>query len=868
VADEIGDITDLFGVIEPYNKYFAMTKNSTLLGAIELTGRDPDGLTIDDHAALGAITQAIYSKLGRNISISQYYSHFDGVEVSLLPREDEIANALSQQRVDYLNKQNLSGSRLIHYFEIDPDDNLNNPTVFSLFKHLGSALFDARSRLILRNTLSPTKLFLVELAQLDRMQSQLQDAITEVTAKWNGLFGARQLTMQEIWAHMRFLASMNTAALKDGLTEPVPEEDMNVCLSQGDIYNVQVDKMEVLKLAGITNTYVKIAAVRRFSNKRGKTMPGLWAAPEKAPTRVTGNYVIMTRWKPLSELRKQLLFSSKNTALERSNLNFYSILTGGETQSILEKQATMKPTIRAKIDELGIAEALPDLWGIGQSYICVFGNDTAKIRKTSLELGTAFSNSRINVIWEGVSIKRAFAAFQPGQGAESNRDLYMSASQFAAASLIYQSSVGQITIPDMGNEEAAYLLQSKDGSVFHYSPYVNGRAMVIGVGPIRKGKTFLKNSFATHFYKYGGLYRAIDIDPGSEPVAGIFGDNAGIFRASKDEKSGANPFASCRGPDDVDFKIHLTNLLQLCLEANDTADYKRIEKDEQGPLDDAITTTINLPDHMQSLSTLVAHMPEKLQIKFSRWIRPSVQNNTSGAGWFSYLFDNKVDAIGNLDKKIGIFNLQALKDSPRLMKPVLADILYRITQAFEDPDLRHVPKTLDLDECHNPLSIPGFPEYLVKSIRTWGKWFGMVQMWTQSVEELTKVEGWSAVRGAATTFFFFSDPTMDEALYRTCFPFLTAGECKTIRDLIPQKEAYIIQPELGISKVVIINVEPAQRVVNTSHPREAARRNALIKQHGFDEGLRLAIEELTPVLARDPEDDIHSLLTLPEKEFA
>lgn len=860
-SDKIGSTAEYFGVIEPYDNHFALTKNSALIGAIEISGRDPDGLSLADHAALCAIAQSIYGSLDRQVTITQYFAHFDGVKVELRPRKDPISNTLSTQRADYLNSLNLSGSRLVHYFEIDPDENLNKLRMADFFKHLGTAVFEKRSRLLLKNAISPDSMFLVELEQLDRMAVKLQDTLAEVAQKWSGLFSARLLSLQEMWAHMRFLATMEPSALALGLNEAIPEEDMDIALSSGDVSNVQVERMEVLKLAGLTNTYVKVAAVRRFSRKGGKMLPGMWAFHDKAPARLRGNYVLMTRWRPMTEFKKDLMFSKKNTELERATLNLFDMLSGSE-KGAADKQASMKPALQAKIDELNIAEALPDVWGIGNSFICVFGDDPKKIRATATDMAAALGNAKINVMWESVTIKNAFAAFQPGQDRESERDLYMPSSQFAAASLLHQPSIGQLTVPDLGDEEACYQMLSKDGSPYHFSPFVNGRGMVIGIGPIRKGKTFFKNTLATHSQKYGGLYRAIDIDPGTEPIAGIFGDDAGIFRASQEADTGANPFASCRGPDDVTFKIHLTKLLMLFLEANDTLDFRSIATDEQAPLDKAITDTILLPKEMQSLSALVAHMPEKLQVKFSRWVKPSRQNSSTSAGWYAHLFDSRTDAIGRLDKRLGVFNLQALKDNQRLLKPVLADILYRITQSFEDPATRHLPKTLDIDECHHALKIPGFAEQLVTWIRTWGKWFAAVQLWTQSVEELMEVPGWSALRSAASTFIFFSDPEMDESLYRKAFPFLTAGECEAIRNLVPQKQAYILQPELGVSKVVVIDVEVAQRVVNTSHPREAALRDSLTKQYGFEEGLRRAIAELAPTLTRDPEDDVYSRLQL------
>jgi type IV secretion system protein VirB4 len=851
-----GATSDHYSVLEPYNEHFAFTKYSSLIGAIELSGRDPDGLNANDHAALAAIKQSIYGKLNRKITITEYLIHYDGVVVKLKDRDNEKSHMLSKQREKYLNGKNLNASRIVHYLEIEPEDNPNKLNFPSFLKNLGGAIFEKRSRALIQNairnflpdSISGEKMFLIEMEQMEHMRTQLQDAIAEVTQKWSGLFKARQLSLQEMWSHMKFLANLDPEQLPLGMLEEVPAEDMDICLSAGDIKPILVDKMDVVKLGGVSNVYAKFATVRRFSRKGGRVQPGLWAKDEKSPARIAGNYVLMTRWKPLSEFGRDFMFSRKNKELDRQTMNLFSMISGKDEASALEKQATMKPAIKAKLDELGIAEGLADVWGIGNSTICIFGSDPAKIKRTAVDMRAALSNASVHVTWESVSAADVYTAFQPGQGILSERNLNLTCSQFSAAGLIYQSNSGQETVPDLGGEEANYIFQSKDGCAFHYSPWVNGRAMTIGVGPIRKGKTWFKNTIATHQMKYGALYRAIDVDPGSEPIAESFGDDAGIIRVSHepDGKTGANPFSSAEGENDIPFKIHLNSLLQLFLQTNDTESYRSIDADEQRSIDHAIDATLRLPPHLQTMSNLVAHMSDSLKMKFNRWVRPSDINGGSGAGWFAHLFDNEKDAIGALDKRMAVFNLQALKENPTIIKPVISDITYRIIRSFENPALRNIPKVLDIDEAHIPLDIPGFPEFLIKAIRTWGKWYASVQLWTQSVEELMKLNGWSALRSAASTFIFFSDPEMDEKLYRKAFPFLTAGECEAIRNLIPQKEAYIIQPDLNISKAVIIDVEPAQRVINTSNPREASLRDSLVKTYGFDEGISRAISELYP----------------------
>jgi len=465
----------------------------------------------------------------------------------------------------------------------------------------------------------------------------------------------------------------------------------------------------------------------------------------------------------------------------------------------------------------------------------------------------------MSLMWESVDLPGAFRTFQPGGRQHSIRDMRMTSMQMGATSLIYQSAIGQPRVADLGGEEALYILETVDGQLFHYSPFVGGRGMVICVGPIRSGKTFFKNCLASHTLKYGGLYRAMDIDPGTETVAKALGDKAGIFRVDKTPGSGFNPFASYRGEGDHQFVAHITDLALEMMRANDDPRLQTLDKNEQSHLDAAVRKVLRLPQQMQNLRTLVAHMPSALKQKFIRWIRAS---EVGGHGRYAFLLDEDKDSIGALDTPFAVFNLQGIKADLKAMRPIQLELLYRITQAFEDPALRGVPKTLDIDEAHFPLGIPAFSEYIVEKIRTWGKFMGSVQLWTQSPEELGKVSGWSALRSAASTFIFMADPKMDEQLYIDTFK-ISLGECEAIRNLIPRREAYIIQPELGVSKKVILNTEPEQYALNTSHPREAALRDRLIETHGFQEGIKRFLEAKdrleNPAIQQDAEPSTRQL---------
>jgi type IV secretion system protein VirB4 len=832
--EKIGSVLDLHTCYGVYNG-FVLTKTGSLIGAIELSGRDPDGMAPIDHQGLMQIARVIYGKLPKEVSVTQYYSHFEGAQVSLRRREHPISELLSRRREQYLNSRALCNSRLIHYFEIQPPENTSRLDIAGLMKHLIMSPVSPASRRAVRQSLSKEGALLFIADQLERQSWQLRDALTVLIAKWSGMMDAQLLGINEMWAHMRFLATLQPRRLETALQEQPPTSNWDHFLTSGDVRHMRVNRMDVLKVDDADYQYVKIAAVSRLGNP---VREGLWGHGEDSPVRLRGNYLLMHRFSPFNEFKRSMLFRNKQNELERSALNPWDVLQGRE-RSLYEKQATMKPAIAQKIEELGEAEALDETWGNGHAFVAAFHQEPARLRETVLSLDRACSNAGLSLVWEGVDLPYAYQTLQPGGQHKSMRDMVMNGSQSAAAALVYQSALGQPWVEDLGGEEAQYVLESGDGRPFFFSNFIGGRAMLIGIGPIRSGKTFFKNTLATHFLKYGGVIRAIDIDPGTETLAQAFGSDGGVFRVTADGRNGLNPFVNYQGEGDINFIVHMTELLVEMMRANDDASLQQLAHNEQEYLDGAIRKTLLLPPQMRTLDSLVAHMPMQLAQKFTRWTRG---NDPQMAGRYAPLFAAEVDSAGGLDKRVAVYNLQAVRDDENAMRPLLLELFYRITRAFEDPKRRGIPKELHVDECHHALRLKAFADYLVSKVRTWGKWGAGVQLWTQSPEELLRSESWAAVRSAASTFVFMADPKMDVELYRETFPFLEYGECEAIRGLIPKRQAFVVQQELGVAKVVNLTVEPEQYVMNTSHPREAALRTALIEEHGYERGMQLALQ--------------------------
>lgn len=827
----MGPTADLFQEFGQYGPY-VLTKSGSLIAAIELSGREPDGLTGLDFRGLSLIARNIFQGLPREMTITQYYAHFDNAKITLAPREHPVCRLLSERRASFLNQKKLTASRLVHYFEIAPDESLSKLNILGLCKHLGLALFDANSRAVLKRHFSAQKSIVCYWEELERQKATLDSVLNQVTAKWSSISDARILSLQEIWAHMRFLANMDPSLLDQGLREEIPDEHWDAYLAEGDREPVNYHFMDALKFHDAHTNYVRMAAITRFGERA--VTPGMWASDPDSPVRQSHNYVLMMRFKPLSKIQQSMLFRRGEDELNRANMNFIEMVSGNESKSLAERNANMKPAVAAKMQELYEAEMVEDAWGMAQAYVAIFDHDGARLKKTSDDLRKSIQQSGFMMCWESAGLPEAYQSFMPGGASKSIRNVPFTTTQLGATSLIFKSSDGQPRVKDLGGEEAQYIFQSDDGTPFHYNPFVGGRGMIFGVGPIRSGKSFTKNTLAMHFMKYGGLFRAIDIDPGAEPIAQAFAQDGSIFRVEGARSRGFNPFAVARGEKDTPFINHLKNLIIQMMATNDSDDLRRLESYEQRELDEAILATLRLPKHLQRLSTVANHCSKQLAQKMQRWV---------DEGMYAHLFDQPKDSMSSLDHPVAVFNLAGVKDDSAVLPLIMTEVFYRITRAFEDPDYRLMPKYLDIDEAHALLKIPYIAQYIVRSVRTWGKWRAGIGLWSQSPKEFLDLPDWSALRSAASGFFFMADPHMDQSLYQQTFG-LTPGECEAIRNLVPKREAYIIQPELGVSKKVILEVEHEQYVLSTSSPHEAELRRRNIEHYGFVEGVQRTMRDL------------------------
>lgn len=809
-----------------------LTDYGGLVGGVELSGVDPDALSKEDALGLAMMTARIYAAASPYLTVTEYYIHAEHTRVGLRDRPgNPISHRLSKSREQALNDRGLAGTRLIHLFTYRDPRGWNGALWKVIAANLPMLPFDRNARQILKAKFSAPNGLVLREQELRQRAGELRRNLEDIAAKWSQVMDARVMRPAELWRVCKFLATFNERYLELGSRVPLPMDDLDLALPDGDIDPVAVDYVDLLKLKGSSPRYFRTAALLKMPHNP----IGLWTEGLDAPVRRRGNFMYSTSFTPLTEFEKTIEFRNARNRLERIRLDLRKLFMGDQEEE--RRLDTESYNLKQKRAELEKAEAFDDRWGTFHGNVTVFDRDPARVIELSDQLATTLTSKGLALAWAGAGLPNAYEAVQAGGHTRSVRQSTVTLSRAAAISLVSKSSMGTPTVADLGGEEALYVFETEDGNPLYFTPYQGGRAFVIGVGPTRSGKTFLKNTLSTHFLKYPGSYlRALDIDPGTETVARFFGDDGGVIRLESGAggRNGLNPFVSARSRVDDAFVPHMLALSKELMQANDTPESRTMTQDDQEAIDRAVLATVRLPKpELRTLTHMVEHLPKPTRVKFDRWM---------AGGPYAGLMNARVDGIGSFDKRVGVINLYEFRDRKEILRPVFLELIYRVTRLFEAPEHRAVPKQLDIDEAHHPLAIPEFREFAVAKVRTWAKFNASMTMWTQNPSELKALDGWDAIRTAASTFIFLADGRMDEELYKGTFK-LTNGICRAIRSLVPRKEAFIVQPEAGLAKKVILRSEPEQYVINTSHPMEVARRERLIAEYGFDEGLRRAAQE-------------------------
>lgn len=862
---------------------YVLTYTGSLIGGLELSGIDPQSLGSVDYNRVTSVMRSIIQSLNLNIVVTQYYFHFDDLRsVKFRERNHPRNKVLSKRRADFINRtRRVGGARLFWLLEIPQEQSANKVASIAFLKLIFESIFSKDARERIKLMLDYKGSFLIEREELVSQIKLLTSEISKYGSRVEAMSrNYRFLSRGEIWRLFNAISNLNPGYFFKPRSEQIPTDAWDSQIPDGDCEAVQLGDLNVLKIDGPSPVYARVASV--LSIGESAVPEAVWArggeGGEGSPTLLPGNYLLVTRLRPMSRLARGAMLKGKENELFRSQVSLTRLLKGDTPSTEADRQMQASESLKRQLTELEDASETPDRYWHYSGHVVIFesrratdglqqlreGNPlsesaqlgiiSSRIDKTSRAMSTALDEAGIRVVWESAGLMDVWPTLQPGFPTVSTRTIQMTSSQAAASSLIYKPHLGLPTWT-VGNvtEESIITFESSDGSPFHYTPFIGDKCLALCVGPTRSGKSFLRNLIAAHYMKFQSRYATVDVDSGSEGTAAFFGHEAGLFRLVGDttKDRGFNIFAAADlsqlpangGKGDSAFNHHFLTQIRLMVSLNDSEALQTISSEDQRDIDHALQQTLSISDpNLRNFSTFINHCNANLRLKLARW--------KSGEGPYGHFFDNQVDGVGETAKRFSAFNISGVKDMPELATLVMNEIFFRLIREFESDDNRSVPKLLDMDEAQYSLSIPGAAQLVVAKARTWFKYRGGMSFWTQSPSHYANLPEWETLRSSATTFWFCADPNMDRESYRETFR-LSEGHLDRIQSLIPRKQAFIYQPEIGVAKVVNIIAAPEEYVLATSDAAEQPIvQKALRENSDVDTAIDIAVNELSEIIKK------------------
>ena len=203
-------------------------------------------------------------------------------------------------------------------------------------------------------------------------------------------------------------------------------------------------------------------------------------------------------------------------------------------------------------------------------------------------------------------------------------------------------------------------------------------------------------------------------------------------------------------------------------------------------------------------------------------------------GQYGSVFDNAEDTL--TFSHFQAFDFQGVDELYlQVLEPLLFYIFQRISQVVYDPALLHVSKQLWADEVWRFLSNGTARQYLVAAGKTWRKHNGGIGLITQSAADLQNAGVLDLVNEICPTKILLANPGADLASYQRMFK-LNEREVELFSGLIPKRQFLV--KAASRAKVLNVNLDPHAYWEYTNSPYDNALREQVIREHGFEEGLK------------------------------
>ena len=553
------------------------------------------------------------------------------------------------------------------------------------------------------------------------------------------------------------------------------DDNIPACLNVPAIKQVKCDNVNMLNFDTASPMFVSIASVNRFV---GSVKPDFYSTTNNHILDANCDFLLFNSFFKFSSTIKSLVFKSAKIKEDQKHFSPLKLITGSKTGDDFRNS---NEDIKKKYEQLESAKNYEVDWGYGVFGVCCFSESPNNVLVARGLIDKCYTQADARISWESFGLLNSYHSMLPANHSVSSRKLVINSHQYSALSFLYDGSVGQTRIDNIGSDKSVCGFEGRDGVGFHFSPWVGKKGLIICDGDTRGGKTFAKNFITKHLLNLGCKVATLDIDKGSYPLI-TNSNNTKLYELSSYNYNLFDDYVM--DVNKTEFVSHTINLIKMLASSP-------LDEDELIKLESATMLACEKGDNFRKLSNFWKLLPFTVLNKCSRFM---------DGGQFDGFFGDQ--GLGNYD--LTCFDFEKIYTIPELSNVAYYSLINQIITNFKYKTPINIPKYLMIDEAHVPLKKEMFANFIDLISRTGNKYLISFGLFSQSAYEYSRLDFWQALRTACSTFLFFPNSRLNDDLYRSTYG-LTDTEIQTIKSLVPRKEFMIIQPEIGVSKVLRFN---------------------------------------------------------------
>ena len=664
------------------------------------------------------------------------------------------------------------------------------------------------------------------LDRINKTVEEIQKQAEIFRSSLDGRFTVSDMDDDAVFSFFAGLVNCSPERLLSPVPAPAGQWHHSLLDCEIDLTDRNARRQGLLPFRSPNPRVASVGSVKRFRGEyRVDSISQLFATMDQMPDFLC----IVHDWHSYTAIEKERAFRHLRDELRREDQSFREMFASQTQRASSKEEEKMSTHLEPTLVELRQAERDVHVWGTVSLTVFASSESPAQLKSTTSGILGFLRSRNADFAWETRNLHNAYLGMFPGNRQYAIRRMPCHTIAAAAIRPNFDIDGGQgTTESNRVKTPPQLLLRTRCRTIYEYNKYIGGLSTVVGIGKPRSGKTTFISVCGSMLPSMGGISATIAYDDGSNLLADLYGDAGAVFDLPG---RGFNPVTPLSSHEHSirHQQLHLSRLIHLLLSLNEEQALQSLDKGEQKVIDDCISALYKLGTRFWNFEYLVCSLPTEIQHKLSRWMPGGLFGDVLNAA------DD--DCLLRPETLVSVFNLFSVREGADSRRSVvLLELMHRINSAFSQPERRAVPKTIYVDEAHYALKDPVMADQLEQIARTMPKNNGSIELWTHTAGELRNLKNWELFRKAASTYVFLADHSADYEEYRDVFN-LNRSDIDVIRSLQPQKELFIVHPDLNKKQVVLLDLTESEFAWTTSNPKLAQVRRELINRYGSVEGL-------------------------------